>query len=266
MYLSHWNLAESPFARRMDIHQFHPSSTHQEALARLEFLVSHRRPLGLLLGPAGTGKSLLLYKLAHRLSRRGCRVALASLAGAGADDILWSLSAQLGCGDRADLGGPRLWARLADRIEENRRLHRSTVFLLDDIDEASPEVHSLLIRLVHADPSGQAQHSLVLTCDTARIEYVAPSLLDLVDLRVTLEPWEEAETATYLQTALVNAGCSEDVFADEAIAEIHILSGGVPRQVNRLADLALVAAAGQQAEHVDGEIIAAVAGELVACP
>jgi general secretion pathway protein A len=265
MYLSHWKLAESPFARRMDVHQFFPSSTHQEALARLEFLVSHHRPLGLLLGPGGTGKSLLLYKLAHRLSRRGVRVALATLVGATAEDVLWCLAAQLGCGDRADIPPARLWTRLVDRIEENRRLHRSTVFLLDDIDEAATEVQSLLIRLAHADPTAHAQHSLVLACDSARIDHVTSQLLDLVDLRVSIDPWEGAETAEYLKSAMVNAGCSEGVFADTAIAEIHALTGGVPRQVNRLADLALVAAAGQQSDHVDGETVAAVAGELVAC-
>lgn len=264
MYLSHWKLAESPFATRVNVHQFFPSTTHQEALARLEFLVRHQRPLGLVLGAGGMGKSLLLHKLAHRLSRQGCRVALAALVGLGSDELLWTLSSQLGCGERIDLGAGRLWARLADRLAENRRIHRSTVFLLDDLDAANPEVQALLIRLLHADPSPEGRHSLVLACDEARLDHVTQRLLELVDLRVDLEPWNEAETARYLQAVLSDAGCPEGVFDAPAMAEIHALSGGIPRQINRLADLALVAAAGQKADHVDSGTVAAVAGELVA--
>jgi hypothetical protein len=159
----------------------------------------------------------------------------------------------------------RLWTRLCDRIEENRRLRRTTVLLLDDVDAAAPDLQLHLIRLVHADQSPEALHTMVLTCDAARTDFIDDRLTSLVDLRVDLDDWTESETAEYLQAALTQAGCTDGVFTEEAVAQIHELSGGNPRQVNRLADLALVAAAGQRSDRVDGETVAAVAGELVGC-
>jgi general secretion pathway protein A len=265
MYLSHFKLSTSPFCGRGQAQHFFESGTYLEALARLEFVVANRRTLGLLLGPAGTGKSLILRKLGQRLLRRGCRVASADLVGQSSEEILWSLASQLGIIERSEVHPARLWGRLGERLAEGRTLQKQTVFLLDDLDLASGELQSFLIRLVGADPSGDACHTLIATCDANRLDVVSERLLDLVDLRVDLDPWSEKETRDYLHAALAGAGCREAIFGEEAVAQIYELSGGVPRQVNRLADLALVAAAGERRDRVDGQTVAAVAGELVAC-
>ena len=73
MYQSHWGLRESPFRNCLDPQSFYQSPTHEEALARLHFLVEQHRRLGLLLGPAGSGKSLLLEVFAAATRRRGRR-------------------------------------------------------------------------------------------------------------------------------------------------------------------------------------------------
>ena len=75
MYPSHWGLQASPFRGCLDARSFYQSPTHDEALARLFFLVEQRRRLGLLMGPAGSGKSLLLEVLAQQLRRAGHAVA-----------------------------------------------------------------------------------------------------------------------------------------------------------------------------------------------
>ena len=60
MFESHWGLRESPFRDLADPRYFYCSPTHDEALARLQFLVRNHRRLGLLLGTPGSGKTLLL--------------------------------------------------------------------------------------------------------------------------------------------------------------------------------------------------------------
>ena len=69
MYQAHWNLQETPFSGRNPKARFFASPTHDEALARLHFLVDERRRLGLLLGPAGSGKTLVLELLAAPTQR-----------------------------------------------------------------------------------------------------------------------------------------------------------------------------------------------------
>lgn len=43
MYQAHWGLRESPFRGLLDPKFFYQSPTHEEALARLHFLVEQRR-------------------------------------------------------------------------------------------------------------------------------------------------------------------------------------------------------------------------------
>ena len=52
MYQSHWGLRAMPFNGRVDPKYFFPSPTHEEALARLHFLVENHRRLGIVLGVA----------------------------------------------------------------------------------------------------------------------------------------------------------------------------------------------------------------------
>ena len=81
MYQSHWGLDETPFRTRLDPRFFYESPTHEEALARLHFLVDYQRRLGLLIGRPGSGKSFLLEVFAGELRERGVPVAKVSLLG-----------------------------------------------------------------------------------------------------------------------------------------------------------------------------------------
>jgi type II secretory pathway predicted ATPase ExeA len=71
MYQAHWGLDDAPFRTRLDRRFFYESPTHEEALARLHFLVDERRRLGLLLGSHGSGKSTVLEFFSDEIRRRG---------------------------------------------------------------------------------------------------------------------------------------------------------------------------------------------------
>jgi type II secretory pathway predicted ATPase ExeA len=88
----HWGLPESPFRGGIDPKSFYPSPTHEEALARLQFLVERQRRLGLLVGPSGSGKSLLLEVFAAQLRRNARPVAKLSLLGVEPVEMLWLLA------------------------------------------------------------------------------------------------------------------------------------------------------------------------------
>jgi len=81
MYSQHFGLTETPFANTLDPHWFYQSPGHEEALARLMYVVDQRRRCGVLLGPAGTGKSLLLTVLLAETRRLPREVVLVDLLG-----------------------------------------------------------------------------------------------------------------------------------------------------------------------------------------
>jgi type II secretory pathway predicted ATPase ExeA len=66
-----------------------------------------------------------------------------------------------------------------------------------------------------------------------------------------------------LRDALADAGRTEPAFDEQAIWRIQELSGGVPRLVVRLAELALVAGAADRRALVTVDLVEAIAGEIL---
>ena len=136
MYQAHWGLRESPFRGLLDPKFFYQSPTHEEALARLQFLVHQQRRLGLLVGPPGSGKSLLLEVFAAQLRRNARPVAKLSLLGVEPAELLWLLAADWGLSLEPTQSLAALWRAVTDRLIEYRYQQLEAVVLLDDADQA----------------------------------------------------------------------------------------------------------------------------------
>ena len=52
------------------------------------------------------------------------------------------------------------------------------------------------------------------------------------------------------------------IFAEPAVARLHELSHGIPRRITQLADLSLVAGAGERLAEIDADVVEAVYHEL----
>jgi type II secretory pathway predicted ATPase ExeA len=260
--LAHWGFARWPFPSLPDAAQFYPTAGHDEALARVEYLVDTRRRLGALVGLSGTGKSLLLEVAARRLARAGRAVVLVNVLGMSTRELLWQIAAGLGTSPREDADLPRLWRQIADRIAENRMQRIDSVLLVDDAGQAGPDVLTQLVRLARLDASPAARWTIVLAAEARQAAGWNATLRELVDLRIDVEAWEEDDTVGFVQNALVEAGSSRPLFNDDALAALHRLSGGNPRRVTRLADFALLAGAATGAERIDTATVRAAWDEV----
>src|SRR5690242_17296210 len=60
MHETYWGLKSRVFGEPLDPAGFYRAATHEEALARLDFLLHERCRLGLLVGERGSGKSITL--------------------------------------------------------------------------------------------------------------------------------------------------------------------------------------------------------------
>ncbi len=262
MYRQYWGLRDSPFRGALDPRRFFPSPTHEEALARLHFLVEERRRLGLLLGPAGCGKSMTLEVFARQLRRAGAQVANINLLGVDLHEFLWLAAAELGANPDQRDDPFQLWRGVIDRLVENRYQQFDTVILLDDVDEASSAVLDHVVRLAQFDGATGARLTIVMTSASTTVVRLPERILELADLRIDIEPWEAADTVQYLNSALNQAGRQSPTFTDEAAHRLHDLCGGIPRRVNQLANLALLAAAGRKMQMVDTETLDGAYHEL----
>ena len=262
MYQSHWGLRESPFRNCLDPQFFYPSPTHDEALARLHFIVEERRRLGLLMGPAGSGKSFMLELFAPQLRRSGRKVAMLNLIGVEPDEMLWLLAAQFGRYLDRTTSTTVLWRALSDRLVEFRYQQLDAAILLDDADQASRSVLPHLVRLAKYDSSPASRLTLILVGERERMGRLGDAILGLAELRIDLEPWAPEDTQNFVIKSLCQAGRQLPVFAEPAIARLHELSHGIPRQVRQLADLALVAGAGRELKQIGPDVVESVYHEL----
>jgi general secretion pathway protein A len=262
MYESHWGLQESPFRGDLDPKSYYQSPTHEEALARLSFLVGQRRRLGLLVGPSGSGKSLVMEVFAGQLRRRGAQVARLSLLDVEPTEMLWLLACQWGLNPSATASAAALWRAIGDRLLEYRCQQWNAVVLLDDAHRADPQTLQHVTRLARFDPSPEMWLTLVLAGRNEGMARLGESLLGLASLRIDLEPWERNDTEEFVNARLTQAGGQSLVFQQPAVDRLHELAHGIPRRVSQLADLALLAGAGQNLGQIDAGVVEAVYQEL----
>ncbi len=263
MYESHWGLRESPFRGTVDPGMFYESPTHEEALSRLDFLVEQHNRLGLLIGPSGSGKSLLLEVFADGLRRRGWPVAKISLLDVEPTEMLYLLATEWGLNPEPTQSTAGLWRMLTDRLIEYRYQQMETVILLDDADLADRAVQRHVARLARFDTSPEMRLSIVLAGRNEGMARLDGSLTALIDLRIDVEPWQRRETEQFVNRRLVQAGRQTPIFTPPAVDRLQEVSHGIPRRVSQLAELALLAGAGQNLQQIDAGVVESVYQELV---
>lgn len=261
-YASHWGLRESPFGGMPRGEFVYASPAHQEALARLQFLVDHRRRLGIVSGAAGCGKSLLLRVFGDQLRRKGIPFALVNLLGIDVREWLVACGDQWGTGIRGNSPDFAAWRQIVDHLKQFHYQQQPVVLLCDDADEATPEMMQALERLQLIESTHDSNLITVLACRPQRFTALAPRLVERSELLIELEPWNADEVASFLADGLGKAGGKSDSFAPSAAARLHELTAGIPRHVRKLADLSLLAAAGQSQPRIEPETIDAVCEEL----
>jgi general secretion pathway protein A len=257
MYQGYWGLKHSPFAGTPAREALMASPVHAEALARLDFVSSRRGALGLLLGAAGSGKSALLTQFVERATRSGTLVC--ALDATGADECLLTSTLSLGLQIEPAAEASSTWQCVLGRLDELCYEGLSAVLILDNLDRATSSGLAVVERLLSLS---QAPLTVIGAARPETVQQVGQRLLDQVALRIDLTPWSEEETCGYLESALAAAGRSERAFKPAAVRRLVELSGGAPRRVNQLAELALLAGAGQQLREIDTETIDAVEQEL----
>jgi type II secretory pathway predicted ATPase ExeA len=99
---------------------------------------------------------------------------------------------------------------------------------------------------------------LLVDCD-GRSEYGFPDRRWALEARVTRLTRSEAES--YLTAKLAEAGCTDPLFTPRAVTRLHALADCIPRGLNRLATLSLMAGASKRLEAISLETVEAVAAE-----
>ncbi len=225
-------------------------------------MIEEHRRVGLLLGPSGSGKSLLLEMIARRVRAWGRVSAKIGLLGAQPEDFLAMVVDKLHIVVPRDAPVWQVWQYLERRLRENRYQQLETVLLLDDADQATPDVLTQVARIAKYDLTSDSRLTLILAGQAERIGKIGETLLNLAELRIDVPPWQPGDTQGFLNRSLEQAGGQAAVIEHQAAQRMHQLAGGSPRRVRQLADLALLAAAGSNLDSVGVDTVNAACEQL----
>jgi type II secretory pathway predicted ATPase ExeA len=262
MYERYWGLNGSPFQGTNDLRWFIETTAHEEALARLNFQVDQRRHFGLLRGPAGTGKTMVLQAARHEALQHGREVAAVDLLGLDSHEMLWQLGVALRLSPHSSCSRWWLWQAVSDHLQALHSAHIPTVLLCDHLERAESDCLSVLERLLHGSPSQTGCLTILAAARDAVDGSLFPELIAHSDLRIELPCLDRLETAQFVRGLLHQAACPREVFKPEALRTLFDLTEGEPRAITRLCHVALAAGAHQELLCLDDRAIRAAAGEV----
>ncbi len=264
MYENYWKLNDKPFRNTPDPHYFFFTRQYEEALARALYVVTEGQGAMLLTGDCGCGKTVLTRILVDELDPARFEVALLPNPNLSPEDFLGEILRQFGF-DVTGLPKQRRLERLGEFLVHTRRRGAATLVIVDEgqavRDPATLEEIRLLLNF-QQDRSFYL--SLILTGQPELRERVdeLPQLSQRLAVKHHLSGLDPEESLAYLRHRLAVAGGENGIFTAGAEKAMVEASGGVPRKLNLIADLSLLAGFGKTAPVVDEELVREVAADI----
>ena len=262
MYERFYGLRERPFDLTPNPRYLLLTDTHREALGNLEYGISARKGITVLIGEAGTGKTTLI------------RTAFARASANPGQPTSWMY-----------LKNPRLNRSeflefLAARFDLPSEIAQSKMRLLDELERQLVEGRraALVIDEAQSVPSDLLEEVRLLANIESDTEKLLPVILvgqpelagrlnepalrqlkQRVALRCTLSPLSLRETAGYIAGRIeIGGGDPGEIFSREAVLKIYERSRGIPRTISVICDNALLTGYAEEQRPVGPNLIETV--------
>jgi type II secretory pathway predicted ATPase ExeA len=246
MYGTFFGLKKQPFASVPQTDQYFPAASIEAARVALTRCIQRGEGVGMVIGPTGTGKSLLCRMLAEHLKEILPVAELACGRLSTRRSLFQAILYKLGQPYR-DMDEGELRIALVDYLTIGKAPSRGMILIVD-------EAHILPLRLLDeirmfTNLAGQGRPlvRLVLAGNALLEERLAGPRMESFNQRIStrcyLEALSRSETQDYIYAQIDSAGgCGPDVFSEEACQSVHKATDGVPRLINQLCDHTLMAA------------------------
>ena len=258
------------FPPHPQVGRYFPSSSADAARRRLVRSIDRGDGPGVVIGPAGSGKSLILQLLAASFHSQFDVVLLACSPLQTRRALLQAIHFELGLGyDSRDEGQLRL--SLLNQLLGADQASDGLLLLVDEAQALPAALIEELRVLTNLVRDGAPRVRLVLAGLPSLEEKLAsPELASFsqrLAARCYLGSLSRDETAQYVRAQLAASAVDPDaVIATDAYNALFDATDGVPRLVNQLCDLSLLHAVEAQRSQIDREVVQAAWAELQQLP
>jgi type II secretory pathway predicted ATPase ExeA len=269
MYESYWQLGRKPFENSFDARSYYPSEVHQGALLKLRYGIENRRGAVLLSGAAGLGKTLLVESLRRQAPESISPFVHLVFPQMPADQLLAYIASELAAAANTAVTTDSLQqsVRAIEQIlAANAQQGRHAIVVVDEAHLLSGrEGFETLRLLLNFETDGQPSITLLICGQTAILPTLdrMPGLEQRLGVKCLLRPFNLEETVSYISHRLTAAEAKKPIFDSAAMEAVFHLTHGVPREINRLCDLALLIAYAEEQPGISAAQVEAVSAELV---
>lgn len=260
-YLDFFGFHERPFTLVPDPDFLFWSPQHRRAYSVLEFGVMSRAPITLVTGGVGCGKTTLLRELLRQFESRATVGLISNAQGGRGELIQWVLNA-LSIPFEPTQGYVQMFQRLQDFLIDEYSQGRRVVLIFDEAQNLSRESLEELRMLTNINTGKDEVIQLVLVGQPELREMVLdPSLRQLaqrIAASFHLQPLDEAGAVELVAHRLKSAGGTGKEITRNAVKKIFRVTGGVPRLMNQICDMALLYAWSTDNHRVDEHVVQSV--------
>ena len=267
MYQRFYGLRELPFELTPNPTFLFLSPRHSEALSNLEYGLSAAKPVTVLIGEAGTGKTTLLRAALQSERCRNVRCVYLNNPALTRDEFVETLARRFDLSPEAAKSKAVLLTELERVLRDRRAVGETTALVVDEAQSLSIELLEEVRLLANIETATQKLLPLVLAGQPELGERLNdPALRQLkqrVALRCEITPFDLQETAAYIATRVRTAGGEASrLFTREAVTLIHEYSRGIPRTISVMCDNALVGGMALGRQPVDRAIVLEVSRDF----
>jgi len=271
MYCTHYGFSERPFEPTPDPKFLYLSPIHREVQSSLLYGIRERRGFIVVLGEAGTGKTTLLRSVLEQLEE-DVRVAIINNTDVTFDEFLHMVLVDLGLADESErLGKVAALQRLNELAIGQLHERGNVVIMVDEAQNLDRSCLENLRLLSNLETSKNKLLQIVLSGQPELEDKLRRAdlrqLLQRVNLRRHLLPFDEKDTAAYIRHRLSAAHCKGPaLFKGGALRLIWNYSGGIPRKINTVCDNALLTGYALKRRRIDEGMVREVIDDLTRTP
>ena len=259
-FLSYFNLSGLPFTKEIAAEKLLNLPTVEKALSSVRLLVQ-TRGIGMLIGESGAGKSCIIRLLASELNPGLHKLVYFCHSSIGILEFYSHLCA--GFGLESSNQRARMFRSLKDRIlslSRSSRIH--SILVLDDAHLLCTEILQEIRLLTNFEIDSYnaltvllcGQETLTKKFGLSQLEPLANS----ITVNTQLPALAKEECFSYIERRIAQSGGASAVFTKNALSLTHQASGGIMRNVNTIAQGAMMKAYLVKSPQVEAEHVQSV--------
>ena len=264
------NPSPRAFIAAPDPRRYFPAAVTEEARQKISRAIERGEGPVLVIGAAGTGKTLLLEVLAEQFRAQRVIVSLPGAQLCSRRALLQMMLFQIGLPFRG-LDEGELRVSLLGHLQPQDGPPRRMLLLVDEADSLPARLLEELRVLTNVADEGQLQVSLILAGSAALEERFAEPKMEVFSQRISTRCYLAAlgreETFQYVRAQVASVGGKPDqLFAPDGLEAIFAATDGVPRLLNQLGDQLLWTVEETGVGPLDGTIVQQAWSELQQLP